>query len=142
MLIKWNSPLLEVNHGYCPLHLIGRLTEAYDELGNRYVIPKYCLSKPVNMQDKIDSDTQPLQEIMIGDPVTLKIRLTNHPKDIKLIVSSTETILKVKQRLEEAYHIDHQKVTMLYSGRVLENKTIVGRLNISKGFVIQAIVNS
>ena len=27
----------------------GRLVEAYDELGNRYVIPKYCISKPSNM---------------------------------------------------------------------------------------------
>ena len=92
------------------------------------------------MQDKIHSDIQPSQDVA-GDPVTLKIRLTNRPKDIKLIASSTDTILKVKQRLEEAYHVDHQKVTMLYSGRVLENKTIVGQLNISKGFVIQAIVN-
>lgn len=28
---------------------VGRLVEAYDELGNRYVIPKYCISKPLNM---------------------------------------------------------------------------------------------
>ena len=122
--------------------LIGRLTEAYDELGNRYVIPKYCLSKPVNMQDKADSDTQPSHQDVTGDPITLKIRLTSHPKDIKLIVSSSDTILRVKQKLEETYHVDHQKIKMLYSGRVLENKTIVGQLNISKGFIIQAIVSS
>ena len=27
----------------------GRLVEVYDELGNRYVVPKYCISKPINM---------------------------------------------------------------------------------------------
>lgn len=122
--------------------IVGRLTEAYDELGNRYVIPKYCLSKPVNMQDKIDTDTQPSFRDMIGDPVTLKIRLTGHSKDIKLLASSSDTILRLKQRLEEIHHVDHQKITMLYCGRVLENKTIVGQLNISKGFIIQAIVSS
>lgn len=35
------------------MSLIGQLTDVYDELGNRYAIPKYCLSRPSNMGSRL-----------------------------------------------------------------------------------------
>lgn len=29
----------------------GQLTEAYDELGNKYTIPLFCICEPANLQD-------------------------------------------------------------------------------------------
>ena len=84
------------------------------------------------------SDSDQLQP---GDPVTLKIRVSSLGKDVKLKVTSTDSILQVKNRLEEVHGVGHDKVTMLFSGRVVSDRTLVRDLNIPKGFVIQAIVS-
>lgn len=119
------------------------MTEAYDELGNRYVIPPYCLSRPVNMQEE-GGDDEPSSEDQLlptGNPVTLKIRVSSLGRDIRLKVLSTDSILDVKKKLEAAHGVPHSKVTMLFSGRIVLDKTVVQNLNIPKGFLIQAIVS-
>ena len=37
----------------------GRLVEVYDELGNRYVVPRYCISNPVNMAGPLSTAVVP-----------------------------------------------------------------------------------
>ena len=86
----------------------------------------------------IDGDC--LQELS-GVPVTLKIRISSLGKDVKLRVSSTDSMLQVKKRLEELHSVELDRVTLLFSGRVVSDKTLVRDLNIPKGFVIQAIVS-
>ena len=80
-------------------------------------------------------------QLQPGDPVTLRIRVSSLGKDVKLRVTSTDSILQVKKRLEEVHGVGHERVTMLFSGRVVSDKTLVKDLNIPKGFVIQAIVS-
>lgn len=37
----------------------GRLVEVYDEIGNRYVLPRYCISKPLNMAGAVSTTMSP-----------------------------------------------------------------------------------
>ena len=167
-------------------HHAGRLTEAYDELGSRYVIPKYCISKPTNMaasegdldnDDDIqepDSSTQLLQgqsspsrsssklkagfrpsanvkkpssrnvsaaSVNNGPPLIVKVRLSTQPKDIKVQLTTDSRVRDLKRKLVADHNVDDRKITMLYSGRVLSNRTLLKDLDIPKGFVIQAIVS-
>jgi hypothetical protein len=121
----------------------GKLTDAYDELGNKYNIPVYCLSKPTNLIDdsSYEDETQSIDPLIASsDTLTIKVRLTTLSKDVKLVVSSTDTIYKIKEKLALQYQIPSSKLTMLFSGRILTDSTIIGHLKIPKGFVIQAIV--
>lgn len=149
---------------------VGQLSEAYDELGNRYVIPCYCLNKPTNMQDSMTDEDHSLttsspllrqrRAVAVlesssgihttskGTPLTahnisftIKVRLSTLPKDIRISVLTTDRIKDLKIKLHELHNVDPQKITMLYSGRVLRNNTLIKHLNIPKGYVIQAIVS-
>lgn len=144
--------------------LTGRLTEAYDELGGRYIIPKYCISKPTNMavpgensddeDNAPDSSTQLLgghasttgsvrqRKTQQGKHATsIKVRLSNIGKDVKIPLTGTERIKDIKRRLESEHGVDSKKVTMLYSGRVLGNGLAVRDLAIPKGYVVQAVLS-
>lgn len=76
-----------------------------------------------------------------GEPVVLKIRVSSLRKDVRLNVLSTDSMKAVKQKLLEAHGVEPSKVTMLFSGRVLTNQTVVSELKIPRGHVIQAIVS-
>lgn len=185
--------------------------EAYDELGNRYVVPKYCISKPTNMaghtqhrphhtpqaakpvsaqgnEESHDSTTNLLQDsstgpvatagkassaskhkrskakpktkssrgslvggqqnppsmgtqgVPSGDPVVIKVRLSTLAKDIKMTLQASDRVRDVKKRLEIEQNVQTSSVTMLYGGRVLNDRIYIKNLEIPKGFVIQAIV--
>ena len=136
----------------------GRLTECYDELGSRYVIPPYCLSQPSNLIDPTDDKNTSTQSSSLrqrraggssgggesslppATTMTIKVRLATQPKDIKVSVLSTDRVRDLKRKLNELHSIDGRRITMLYSGRVLSNSTLLKDLDIPKGFVIQAIV--
>ena len=141
----------------------GYLSEAYDELGNRYVIPRYCLSKPTNLQESVgeaddanspSAQSSPLLRHRVapqpteGDKVTpkslpsftVKVRLTTLPKDIRVSVLTTDRVRDLKRKLHDLHGVDPQKITMLYSGRVLTSNTLIKHLNIPRGHIIQAVV--
>ena len=121
--------------------MIGKLTDAYDELGNKYYIPNYCINKPVNMVDEHSVKTDLRSSNRgVGEPVTLKIRLTSIPKDIKITVYSNDTISRVKEILEIEHNVAKDKITMLFSGKILCDSDTIGQLKIPKGFIIQAIL--
>ena len=76
-----------------------------------------------------------------GTPMTVKVRLSTRGKDVKVSILTTERVRDVKRKLEANYNVDAKRITMLYSGRVLNNSTLIKDLEIPKGFVIQAIVS-
>ena len=76
-----------------------------------------------------------------GITFTVKVRLSTLPKDIRISVLTTDRVIDLKRRLHELHSVDPQRITMLYSGRVLRNNTVLKRLNVPKGYVIQAIVS-
>lgn len=149
----------------------GRLTECYDELGSRYVIPKYCISKPTNIalpgQHSDDEDNEPDSSTQLlggssssttttttaykrkphsqaqskQSTTNIKVRLSSTGKDVKIALTGTERVRDLKRRLETEHNIDPKRVTMLYSGRVLGNNVLVKDLAIPKGYVVQAVVS-
>ena len=148
---------------------IGELTECYDELGNRYVIPNYCLSRPVNMQCETGSDAtveqqdnsnqastaQPVskqkqkKKSKEGDTVrddegtpnrvVMKLRLSTGP-ELKLHFQAKDTIADVKRRIQEKDGIDVSRQRLFSSGRLLMDKSTIESCSIPKGFVVQVIV--
>jgi hypothetical protein len=146
----------------------GELTECYDELGNRYVIPNYCLSRPVNMQsenDAIDCPDSPeqtdtkqesdkpkqnkkpknaagVQEQEQGtlNRVPLKLRLSSG-QELKLHFQPKETIADVKRKIEEREGISVSRQRLFCSGQLLIDKRTIQNCSIPKGFVVQVIVS-
>lgn len=71
---------------------------------------------------------------------TVKVRLTTLPKDIRVSVLTTDRVRDLKRKIHNLHGVDPQKITMLYSGRVLTNNTLIKHLNIPRGHIIQAVV--
>lgn len=149
--------------------IAGRLIESYDELGNRYLIPKYCISKPSNMAnmnlesddiEEVDSTTKLLQgpptatsparkpsssgeirqRAASGPTMVVKVRVSTLAKDTKVTILETARVKDLKKKLATDHGVDARKLTMFYSGRVLNNAVLIKDLDIPKGFVIQAVV--
>lgn len=80
----------------------GYLTECYDELGTRYLVPIYCLSYPINIVKEDsgrDSPADCSEPADGGVEVVLKLRLSHTCNDVKLGVFSTDTIGMCKKKL-------------------------------------------
>lgn len=161
--------LLHVSSFLFVLCAIGELAECYDELGNRYVIPNYCLSHPVNMQSdtglpetvehpeetKQESSSQSAenkqkQKKKSNKPdsrpdqdapnrVTLKLRLSTE-QELKLHFQPKDTIADVKRRVQEREGVDVSRQRLFCSGRLLMDKSTIQSCSIPKGFVVQVIV--
>lgn len=132
----------------------GKLSDGcYDEWGNQYRIPTYCIVPPINMltlQAKISSQdtiarpsaispSSPTSPISM--PITVVIRL-NIGKDIELSLDPSETIANLKSKLLKASpEIVSKKVLMLHLGKRLPDEMLVMALNLSnKANVIQAMI--
>lgn len=85
----------------------GYLTECYDELGSRYLVPIYCLSYPINIvkeDNGRDSPADYSEPIDGGTEATLKLRLSHNCTDIKLSVYTTDTIGICKKKLQVSFN--------------------------------------
>ncbi|XP_037546673.1 ubiquitin domain-containing protein 1 [Nematolebias whitei] len=122
----------------------GTLTESYDELGNRYQLPVYCLAPPVNLiSECCDEDTNdnPEPSATLKKEFQLKVRLSTG-KDMRLSASMADTIGQLKKQLQaqEDINVVHQR--WFFSGKLLTDKTRLQDTKIQKDFVIQVIVNT
>ncbi|PWA28386.1 hypothetical protein CCH79_00016367 [Gambusia affinis] len=122
----------------------GTLTECYDELGNRYQLPVYCLAPPVNLisecsdEDRSDSPEPPVAS---KKEFQLKVRLSTG-KDVRLNTSMADTIGQLKKQLQAQEDIDVLQQRWFFSGKLLTDRTRLQDTKIQKDFVIQVIVNS
>ncbi|CAL8300268.1 unnamed protein product [Merluccius merluccius] len=125
----------------------GSLTESYDELGNRYQLPAYTLTPPVNLitETTCDSDVSvhtdnkapvppPKQEFQ------LRVRLSTG-KDLRLTATMADSICELKKQLEGQEEIDMAHQRWFFSGKLLTDKTRLQDTKIQKDFVVQVIVN-
>ncbi|XP_065153593.1 ubiquitin domain-containing protein 1a [Paramisgurnus dabryanus] len=121
----------------------GSLMECYDELGNRYQLPAYCLAPPVNLisecNDHNVSEHTELQEKKETE-FELKVRLSTG-KDIRLGASMANSIRQLKKQLEVQEDIDATCQRCFFSGKLLTDKTLLQDTKIQKDFVIQVIIN-
>ncbi|XP_054913588.1 ubiquitin domain-containing protein 1 [Poeciliopsis prolifica] len=122
----------------------GTLSECYDELGNRYQLPVYCLAPPVNLisecsdEDRNDSPEPPVAP---KKEFQLKVRLSSG-KDVRLNASMADTMGQLKKQLQAQEDIDVLQQRWFFSGKLLTDKTRLQDTKIQKDFVIQVIVNS
>ncbi len=121
----------------------GSLTECYDELGNRYQLPVYCLAPPVNLiseRSEEDLSDNPEPPTTQKKEFQLKVRLSTC-KDVRLNASMTDTIGLLKKQLQAQEDIDLVHQRWFFSGKLLTDKTRLQDTKIQKDFVIQVIVN-
>ncbi|XP_030627211.1 ubiquitin domain-containing protein 1a isoform X1 [Chanos chanos] len=121
----------------------GSLMECYDELGNRYQLPAYCLAPPVNLiSERNESealDNMEPQEKKEKE-FQLKVRLSTG-KDLRLNASMADSICQLKKQLQVQEDIDASNQRWFFSGKLLTDKTRLQDTKIQKDFVIQVIVN-
>lgn len=121
----------------------GTLTECYDELGNRYQLPVYCLAPPVNLISERSDDEpsdSPEPPMAPKKEFQLKVRLSTG-KDLRLSASMADTIGQLKKQLQAEENIDIVHQRWFFSGKLLTDKTRLQDTKIQKDFVIQVIVN-
>uniref|UniRef100_A0A8C9FR20 Ubiquitin domain containing 1 n=1 Tax=Pavo cristatus TaxID=9049 RepID=A0A8C9FR20_PAVCR len=121
----------------------GSLTECYDELGNRYQLPVYCLAPPVNLilergEEEAAEPAEPLPNTR--REFALKVRLSTG-KDLRLSASMADTIGQLKKQLQAQEGIDLAWQRWFFSGKLLTDRTRLQETKIQKDFVVQVIVN-
>ncbi|ELT93596.1 hypothetical protein CAPTEDRAFT_211288 [Capitella teleta] len=120
----------------------GSLMDCYDELGNRYQLPIYVLSAPSNLIEDYDQDASPIEEAppeKQGVEVEVKFHLSTG-KDLKLNVHTTDSILRVKRRIQELEGIHPNRQRLYFSGKQLIDKMRIEDAKVHKGYTVQVIV--
>uniref|UniRef100_A0A667YMN5 Ubiquitin domain containing 2 n=1 Tax=Myripristis murdjan TaxID=586833 RepID=A0A667YMN5_9TELE len=119
----------------------GALTECYDELGNRYQLPVYCLSPPVNMiEERSDEPDGSASDSGSGGECQLRLRLSTG-RDLRLAVRSTDTVGMMKRRLQSQEGVAAATQRWFFSGRPLTDRLRLDQLNISRDYVVQVILS-
>lgn len=124
----------------------GSLADCYDELGNKYQLPAYVLSAPTNLvveADDCDDDGGGQDDLeLAGEDTSLKLRLSSG-KDVKIVVKTTETIAKAKQKLSSAEFdgcLESSQQRWFFGGRVLGDKLHIEDAKIPRGHVVQVVL--
>ncbi|CAJ0630316.1 6128_t:CDS:2 [Entrophospora sp. SA101] len=116
----------------------GNLAEGcYDELGNRYVIPVYCLVDPINILHKDGGEHTKNNEKPI------KIRLSNSSNDIIVNINpklDTIAILKAKLCINQGLDVKKFNVRILFLGRLLDDKLKFSDLALKDGQLLQGLI--
>uniref|UniRef100_A0A5S6QRT0 Ubiquitin-like domain-containing protein n=1 Tax=Trichuris muris TaxID=70415 RepID=A0A5S6QRT0_TRIMR len=123
----------------------GTLRESYDELGNRYKVPVYCLSLPVNLvEERSVSSKSSDRSLSNGSSdslhtISVKLRLSSTGKDIHLMLKNSDSVSKAKQRLRQLLPelpVPREQ-RWFFGGKMLSDRALVRDCNIPPGFVIQ-----
>ncbi|XP_035266785.1 ubiquitin domain-containing protein 2-like isoform X1 [Anguilla anguilla] len=125
----------------------GALTECYDELGNRYQVPIYCLAPPVNtIEEKSELSELDARDVPeppppdSGQECLLRLRLSSG-RDLRLPVRSTDSVLHMKLRLQAQEGVAAAAQRWFFSGRPLTDRMSLEELHISWDYVVQVIVS-
>ncbi|XP_030756869.1 ubiquitin domain-containing protein 2 [Sitophilus oryzae] len=121
----------------------GYITDCYDQLGERYQVPIYCLSYPINIvkEDGRDSPAECSEPVESGTETVLKLRLSHTCSDVKLAVYSSDTISMCKKKLQSQEGIESSRQRWFYGGKLLGDKLHIEEAKIPLGYVVQVIVN-
>jgi len=124
----------------------GSLQDAYDELGNSYKVPIYCLSRPVNLLvEDFDGDfmKEPIQFVS-DDPldeevfyVKLRLSTTEH-EETELSLRGGDTIVMAKMKLAQQIS-NSSRQRWFYGGQLLEDRLRTRDLNIPQGHIVQVV---
>ncbi|KAJ1929919.1 hypothetical protein EC988_010072, partial [Linderina pennispora] len=133
----------------------GRVLDGvYDELGARYVVPRYCLSRPQNMvsagstgagacmakESDLVSVSSAGEASLVAHVTEVTVRLAIG-KDVVVKLAQDTTLAAVERVLKEEHHVPtHTRVRFFYLGRVLDPTSVPLRdLKLGSSGVIQAM---
>ncbi|XP_021966854.1 ubiquitin domain-containing protein 1 [Folsomia candida] len=121
----------------------GTLMEAYDELGNQYKVPLYCLSRPVNILCEDFDENSPIEEFTNDEAAEedkhwIKLRLSSSGKDVDLPVRRAESVSSCKAKLGVKISTNLRQ-RWFYGGKLVEDKTKVRDLGVPDGHIIQVV---
>ncbi|KAJ3224025.1 Ubiquitin domain-containing protein 2 [Clydaea vesicula] len=159
--------IIDASNIICPS---GNLVDGcYDEFGNHYVIPQFCISEPTNLakhrsgleerkrEETLVHSTAALTMLnptakkgvddndsnnLITGCVPITARLSTG-KDLKITVDPDNNILSIrKQLLDNSEFKDNKKVNLklIHFGRILDDNIKIKNTKISAGSVIQIMV--
>lgn len=119
----------------------GTLTDCYDELGNRYQLPVYCLSAPVNMiEENGDHETNSESEQSPnGAEIAIKVRLSTTGNDLKLALRTTDTVLSAKKKLQSIENVEMSQ-RWFFGGKLLNDKMKIEEAKIPAGYIVQVVI--
>ncbi|XP_063049115.1 ubiquitin domain-containing protein 1 [Engraulis encrasicolus] len=123
----------------------GNLSECYDELGNRYQLPVYCLAPPLNLiserSDGEETSDTPETHTHTRKEFSLKVRLSTG-RDVRLSASMSDAIGQLKRQLASQEGISTNQQRWFFSGKLLTDKTRLQDTKLQKDYVVQVIVNA
>ena len=127
--------------------LKGTLMDCYDELGNRYQLPVYVLSAPINLLRE-GSEPDPAargDEVNMAPPVGPSIEvpiklLLSTGKHVRLTVHSTDTIGAVKRQVQAAANVDARRLRIFFAGKQLLDRQRISDAKIHRGYTLQVVV--
>ncbi|KAJ8250736.1 hypothetical protein COCON_G00226580 [Conger conger] len=115
----------------------GSLADCYDELGNRYQLPAYCLAPPANLVTERSEDEGPGDRPETPAPTGAGAP----PKKEFPPCGMSDSVAQLKKQLHAQEGIDYARQRWFFSGKLLPDKTRLQDTKIQKDFVIQVIVS-
>jgi len=127
--------------------VIGTLMDCYDELGNRYQLPVYVLSAPINLlREGSEPDASANMDDVSNAPapgpsieVPIKLLLSTG-KHVRLTVRSTDTIGSVKRQVQSAANVDARRLRIFFAGKQLLDRQRISDAKIHRGYTLQVVV--
>jgi len=121
--------------------------DCYDELGNRYQLPVYVLSAPINLlREGSEPDTAANVDDVSNAPppgpsveVPIKLLLSTG-KHVRLTVHSTDTIGSVKRQVQAAAGVDARRLRIFFAGKQLLDRQRISDAKIHRGYTLQVVV--
>ncbi|RGB35021.1 hypothetical protein C1646_700505 [Rhizophagus diaphanus] len=135
----------------------GNLSDGcYDELGNRYVIPIYCIVDPTNLitdnnydegtsqrVENLDTKLLAEQEI-VGPGHTFTIRLSTSTRDVKINYNpklDTIATLKVKLCADQNIDIKRFNIRFFFLGRMFDDRTKLHDISLEDDQILQTFIS-
>lgn len=123
----------------------------FDELGNRYTVPMFCVCEPRTLVERLSAEDValhvPEEQGSGGDEedaplMSLSVRMSNqgNGKDVKLRAETSLTILELKEVLEEETSVPTARQRVLYQGRTLRDHMTLAMARVSEGAMLQVFV--
>ena len=120
--------------------------DCYDELGNRYQLPVYVLSAPINLlrEGSLELDAVPdvaANALPAGPTIDVPIKLhLSTGSDLRLTVSSSDNIGSVKRQIEIASGVDAHRLRIFFAGKQLCDRQRIDEVKIHRGYTLQVVV--
>ena len=128
----------------------GNLTDCYDELGNRYQLPVYLLSNPINFIDESSSaieghgttlaDLANIKPEELGKEVSYRVRISSkHDDYFDIMLREKSFVYHGKIAVCKQFKIDIRGQRWFYGGKVLLDTVKLKDYKIAADCIIQVI---